>query len=87
MPDSIHAARSRRGALKVLSVMAAFALICGSADALIWRRERFRSERAVSAYLEALTHDRYDSAYALVCQFEWWPDRARTAAQAGREVG
>jgi hypothetical protein len=42
-----------------------------------WSLDRERSEgvRAVSAYLAALSHDDYDSAYAHICQVEWWPDR------------
>jgi hypothetical protein len=76
---NIHAVRNRRGVLVVLSVVGALALICGGGYALgNWRPdgERSRSERAVSAYLKALVHDDYDSAYALICQLEWWPDRA-----------
>nr|BFE65501.1 hypothetical protein GCM10020063_100270 [Dactylosporangium thailandense] len=75
----MHAVRSRRGVLVALSVLGACALICGAGYALSeWRLagDRARGERAVSAYLTALAHDGYDSAYALICRLEWWPDRA-----------
>ncbi|MER7280162.1 hypothetical protein ABT369_37565 [Dactylosporangium sp. NPDC000244] len=65
----------RRDVVVALSVLGAFALVCGAGYALS-KGDRARSERAVSAYLTALAHDGYDSAYALICRLEWWPDRA-----------